>query len=95
MKEIDTLAHQLMEESLEEQADSIEMASMELEACYDKLQNIVALRQKTLIDSHKLQCVLSISNYLMEWYNMMREEILNTIASGYVCRPVHANVHLH
>ena len=83
-KENDTLAHQLMEESSEEQADNIEMASMELDACYEKLKSIMALRQKSLIDSHKLQCVLSISNYLMEWYNMMREEIDSTIASGYV-----------
>ena len=71
-----------MEESSEEQADNIEMTSMELESSYEKLQNIMALRQKNLIDSHKLQCVLSISSYLLEWYNMMREEIVNTIASG-------------
>ena len=81
-KEINTLAQQLMEESSEEQADNIEMASMELEASYEKLQNVMALRQKNLIDSHKLQCVLSISGYLLEWYNMMREEIVNTVASG-------------
>ena len=71
-----------MEESSEEQADNIDMASMELEASYEKLQSIMALRQKNLIDSHKLQCILSISSYLLEWYNMMREEIVTTIASG-------------
>ena len=71
-----------MEESLEEQGDNIEMASMELEASYEKLQNVMALRQKNLIDSHKLHCFLSISSYLLEWYNMMNEEIIGTIASG-------------
>ena len=78
------MAQQLMEETLEEQADSIEMASMELDSSYEKLQNIMGLRQKNLIDSHKLQCFLSISNYLLEWYNMMNEEIISTIATGYV-----------
>ena len=71
-----------MEESSEEQADNVEMASMELEASYEKLQNIMAQRQKNLIDSHKLQCVLSISSHLLEWYNMMREEIVGTVALG-------------
>ena len=71
-----------MEESLEEQGDNIEMASMELEASYEKLQNVMSLRQKNLIDSHKLHCFLSISSYLLEWYNMMNEEIICTIASG-------------
>ena len=78
------MAQQLMEETLEEQADSIEMASMELDSSYEKLQNIMGLHQKNLIDSHKLQCFLSISNYLLEWYNMMNEEIISTIATGYV-----------
>ena len=78
------MAQQLMEETLEEQADSIEMASMELDSSYEKLQNIMGLRQKNLIDSHKLQCFLSISNYLLEWYNMMNEEIISTIATGCV-----------
>ena len=76
------MAQQLMEESSEEQADNIEMASMELEASYEKLQNVMALRQKNLIDSHKLQCVLSINSHLLEWYYMMREEIVGTTASG-------------
>ena len=78
------MAQQLMEETLEEQADSIEMASMELDASYEKLQNIMGVRQKHLIDSHKLQCFLSISNYLLEWYGMMNEEIVSTKALGYV-----------
>ena len=73
----DTLAQQLMEESSEEQDDNIEMASMELEASYEKLQNVMALHQKKLTDSHNLKCVLSISIYLLEWYDMMREEIVN------------------
>ena len=60
----DTLAQQLMEEFSEEQDDNIEMASMELEASYEKLQNVMALNQKKLTDSHKLKCVLSISIYL-------------------------------
>ena len=84
------MAQQLMEETLEEQADSIEMASMELDSSYEKLQNIMGLRQKNLIDSHKLQCFLSISNYLLEWYNMMNEEIVSTIATGYVYFYVYA-----
>ena len=71
-----------MEESSEELADNIEMASMELEASYEKLQNVMSLRQKNLINSHKLQCFLSISSYLLEWYNMMKEEIVSTMASG-------------
>ena len=48
------MVQQLMEETLEEHADSIEMASMELDAFYEKLQNIMYLCQKHLIDSHKL-----------------------------------------
>ena len=56
-----------MEEALEEQADNIEMASMELEASYEKLQNVMSLRHKNLIDSHKLQCFLSISSYNIIW----------------------------
>ena len=55
-----------MEETLDKQADSNEMASMEFDSSYEKLQNIMGLRQKNLIDSHKLQCFLSISNYLLE-----------------------------
>ena len=78
------MVQQLMEETLEEQADSIEMASMELDSSYEKLQNIMDLRQKNLINSRKLQCLLSVSSYLLEWYNMMNEEIVSIIATGYV-----------
>ena len=88
------MAQQLMEETLEEQADSIEMASMELDSSYEKLQNIMGLCQKNLIDSHKLQCFLSISSYLLEWYNMMNEEIVSTIATGmYISMYMHSYVY--
>ena len=53
-KEINALAQQLMEESSEEQDDNIEMASMELQASYENLQNVMALHQENLTDSHKL-----------------------------------------
>ena len=43
-----------MEESLEEQDGNIEMASMELQASCEKLQNVMALHQKNITDSHKL-----------------------------------------
>ena len=76
------VAQQLIEDSSDELADNIEMSSMELDASYEKLQNVVSLRQKHLIDSHKLQCFLSISSYLLEWYNIMKEEIVGTVASG-------------
>ena len=49
-----TLTQQLMEESSEEQNNNIEMASMELQASCEKLQNVMALHQKNLTDSHKL-----------------------------------------
>ena len=55
-----------------------EMASM---ASYEKFQNVMALHLKNFTDSHKLQSVLSISSYLLQWYNM-REEIVTIIVSG-------------
>jgi len=71
-----------MTETSEEQGDSVEMAFLELEASFEKMQTLLAQNRQMLIDSHKLQCFLSISNYLTEWYNMMKEEIINTYPTG-------------
>ena len=71
-----------MTETSEEQGDSVEMAFLELEASFEKMQALLAQNRQMLIDSHKLQCFLSISNYLTEWYNMMKEEIINTYPTG-------------
>ena len=46
-----------MEETLEKHADRIEVAFMELDSSYEKLQSIMGLYQKNLKDSHKLQCL--------------------------------------
>ena len=71
-----------MTETSGEQGDSVEMAFLELEASFEKMQALLAQNWQMLIDSHKLQCFLSISNYLIEWYNMMKEEITNMYPTG-------------
>ena len=71
-----------MTETSEEQGDSVEKAFLEMEASFEKIQARLAQNRQMLIDSHKLQCFLSISNYLTEWYNMMKEEIINTYPTG-------------
>ena len=63
----DTPVQQLMEEFSEEQDDNIEMASMELEASYEKLQNVMALHQKNLTDSVHTCMVCTIRI----WYNFI------------------------
>ncbi|XP_065894663.1 spectrin beta chain, non-erythrocytic 1-like isoform X3 [Dysidea avara] len=79
---LSTLCHELMKETSEEQADTVEMAFLELEASFEKMQALLSQNRQMLIDSHKLQCFLAITNYLSEWYNMMKEEIMNTYPSG-------------
>ena len=73
-----------MKETSEEQGDSVEMAFLKLEASFEKMQAMLSQNRQMLIDSHKLQCFLAISNYLTEWYSMMKEEIITTLPSGYV-----------
>ena len=58
------------------------MASKELETSYEKIPMLqLYVHQKNLrlyvhlTDSQKLQWVLSIHSYLLEWYNMIREEL--------------------
>ena len=86
-----------MTETSEEQGDSVEMAFLEMEVSFEKMQALLAQNRQMLIDSHKLQCFLSISNYLTEWYNMMKEVracacfIEIVLQSVCVCTHTHAH----